>query len=88
MDTTTPEDLAAVADSSEATAATKMKKPAANGNNNGTQTIKTFIMGRTSNAIKSKFLSVLGNSTDLINGISNKVHAKHWVGAFVWQKKN
>lgn len=35
-------------------------------------TIKRF-MGRTPSVIKSKFLSVLGNSTDLINGISNKV---------------
>lgn len=35
-------------------------------------TIKRF-MGRTPGVIKSKFLSVLGNSTDIISGISNKV---------------
>lgn len=37
-----------------------------------TNRIRTF-MGRTPSAIKSKFLSVLGNSTEIINGISNKV---------------
>lgn len=34
--------------------------------------LKSF-MGKTPSAIKSKFLSVLGNSTEIINGISNKV---------------
>lgn len=34
--------------------------------------IKHF-MGRTPSFIKSKFLSVLGSSNDLINGISNRV---------------
>ncbi|EAA12211.4 AGAP007789-PA, partial [Anopheles gambiae str. PEST] len=37
-----------------------------------TNRIRTF-MGKTPSAIKSKFLSVLGNSTEIINGISNKV---------------
>uniref|UniRef100_A0AAG5DTU8 SBF1/SBF2 domain-containing protein n=1 Tax=Anopheles atroparvus TaxID=41427 RepID=A0AAG5DTU8_ANOAO len=32
-------------------------------------------MGKTPSAIKSKFLSVLGNSTEIINGISNKIDA-------------
>ncbi|XP_050079002.1 uncharacterized protein KIAA0513 [Anopheles maculipalpis] len=36
--------------------------------------IRTF-MGKTPSAIKSKFLSVLGNSTEIINGISNKIDA-------------
>ncbi|XP_055597120.1 uncharacterized protein KIAA0513 [Uranotaenia lowii] len=36
--------------------------------------LKSF-MGRTPSAIKSKFLSVLGNSTEIINGISNKIDA-------------
>ncbi|XP_035779409.1 uncharacterized protein KIAA0513-like isoform X1 [Anopheles albimanus] len=39
-----------------------------------TNRIRTF-MGRTPSAIKSKFLSVLGNSTEIINGISNKIDA-------------
>lgn len=34
--------------------------------------LKTF-MGRTPDYLKSKFLSVLGSSNDLINGISNRV---------------
>lgn len=37
-----------------------------------TNRIRSF-MGKTPSAIKSKFLSVLGNSTEIINGISNKV---------------
>ncbi|XP_058819355.1 uncharacterized protein KIAA0513 isoform X2 [Topomyia yanbarensis] len=36
--------------------------------------LKSF-MGKTPSAIKSKFLSVLGNSTEIINGISNKIDA-------------
>uniref|UniRef100_A0A182TFL0 SBF2 domain-containing protein n=1 Tax=Anopheles melas TaxID=34690 RepID=A0A182TFL0_9DIPT len=39
-----------------------------------TNRIRTF-MGKTPSAIKSKFLSVLGNSTEIINGISNKIDA-------------
>ncbi|XP_058061682.1 uncharacterized protein KIAA0513 [Anopheles bellator] len=39
-----------------------------------TARLRTF-MGRTPSAIKSKFLSVLGNSTEIINGISNKIDA-------------
>lgn len=35
-------------------------------------TIKRLV-GRTPSVIKSKFLSVLGNSSDIITGISNKV---------------
>ena len=31
------------------------------------------LMGRTPSFIKSKFLSVLGSSNDLLNGISNRV---------------
>jgi hypothetical protein len=31
------------------------------------------LMERTPGVLKSKFLSVLGNSSDLINGLSNKV---------------
>lgn len=41
-------------------------------------TIKRF-MGRTPGVLKSKFLSVLGNSTDIISGLSNKVS----VGGFM-----
>lgn len=32
------------------------------------------IMGRTPSFIKSKFLSVLGSSNDLLNGLSSKVN--------------
>ncbi|XP_053675145.1 uncharacterized protein KIAA0513 [Anopheles nili] len=39
-----------------------------------TNRIRSF-MGKTPSAIKSKFLSVLGNSTEIINGISNKIDA-------------
>lgn len=42
-------------------------------------TIKRF-MGRTPGVIKSKFLSVLGNSTDIISGISNKVRIYNRLG--------
>lgn len=38
-------------------------------------TIKRLV-GRTPSVIKSKFLSVLGNSSDIITGISNKVRKK------------
>uniref|UniRef100_A0A182T4C4 Uncharacterized protein n=1 Tax=Anopheles maculatus TaxID=74869 RepID=A0A182T4C4_9DIPT len=44
--------------------------------------IRSF-MGKTPSAIKSKFLSVLGNSTEIINGISNKVSIRFKIWGFV-----
>ena len=50
----------------------KMSEKSTDKENETSKKFKSF-MGRTPSVIKSKFLSVLGNSTDIINGISNKV---------------
>lgn len=40
------------------------------------------LMGRTPGILKTKFLTVLGNSNELLNGISNKV--KEIISVFVF----
>lgn len=43
-----------------------------------------ILMDRTPSFLKSKFLSVLGSSNDLINGITTKVSVKHVYFRFRW----